>query len=85
MERAVFNFNYSNPTAKERNDREEIVNKFMVRINPSRIQAGFRELAYPAMATLFQKIPTDDLNAFYSECDKKKVFSAYFWWKLKQK
>lgn len=83
MDKAQFKLDFTK--TKERNAREVEINKFLVRINPDRILKGYRELQYPAMASMFQKIPTDDLYAFYRECEKAKNFSAFFWWKMKQK
>jgi hypothetical protein len=68
-----------------RNGREEMVEKFRAALNCSRAAAGYRPFSYSRLAGMLQHIPTDDLYAFYRQCEGARSFSAYFHWALKPK
>lgn len=66
--------------------RGEMLDKFLERLNPSRIAAGYKPLSHARIATMLSHIPTDYLFAFYRQCETSQLpFSAYFHWSLKAK
>lgn len=70
---------------KPRTEREELLDKFLMKLNPPRQQAGMKLITYPHLASLLKAVPTSDLYPFFNECDKARNFSSLFWWKLKPK
>lgn len=68
-----------------RNEREEMLELFMAKLNAARIKDGFSKLSYGRLAKALQGVPTADLYAFYRQCEQAKSFSRYFWWALKPK
>lgn len=72
-------------TPKPRNEREEIVSKFLAEINFDRARAGFRPYTYPRMAVLLQGVPTSDLYPFFKKCEGARSFGKFFHWSLDPK
>lgn len=66
--------------------RGEILDKFLTRLNPSRVQAGFAPLTHPRLCRLLANYKSpQDLYIFFQECEKAGIpFSAYFHWRLKK-
>ncbi len=66
--------------------RGELLDKFLSRLNPSRIADGYKPLTHSRISGFLAHIPTEDLHAFYQQCEKATIpFSAYFHWSLKVK
>lgn len=66
--------------------RGEMLDKFLARLNPSRVAAGYKPLSHARIAVLVSHIPTEDLYAFYKQCEASQLpFSAYFHWAIKAK
>lgn len=66
--------------------RGELLDKFLSRLNPSRIADGYKPLTHSRVSLLLAHIPTEDLHAFYQQCEEATIpFSAYFHWSLKVK
>lgn len=67
--------------------RGEILDRFLERLNPSMIAAGYKPYTHARLALKVQHIKGDDeLHAFYEQCSKANIpFSAYFHWALKPK
>lgn len=68
---------------KPRNEREEIIDRFLARLNPSRQQRRLKPITYARLSRMLQGVPTPDLYPFFMECDHARNFSSLFWWKLK--
>lgn len=77
----LFKFDAARP--KPRNEREEQLDRFLVRINASRAAANLRPFTYSRLAHMLQGIPTADLHGFYVQCDRARSFSRFFHWSLK--
>lgn len=71
--------------SKITNERQELLEKFVTRLNNSRVAAGYKPLGPGFYATKMALIPTDELHMFYNELDQSKNFSALWWWKIKKK
>jgi len=77
-------FNKTFTIKKGGSERGEMLDKFLARLNPEREEKGYRGMSHAGISTVLQKIPTDDLYAFYQDCDRAKKFGAHFWWALKK-
>ena len=64
-------------------ERGEQLDKFLERLNPARIQAGYKPLNHARLGMMLAHIPTDDLHAFYRQCETANNFSKFFWWSLR--
>lgn len=77
---------FNKPTTL-RSERDELIQKFLDRINPGRERAGYKP--YTAKVLLGRiaraKIDTSapSLYALYNQCDKADSFSKLFEWKMK--
>lgn len=65
------------------NERQDILKKFVDRINAEREADGYRALPPAVFGVKLQLLSTKDLYIFYRECEESKNFSKYFWWKVK--
>lgn len=67
--------------------RGEILDRFLERLNPSRVAAGYKPYTHARLSLMVQHIKgNDELHAFYEQCDKAGIpFSAMFHWSLKVK
>jgi hypothetical protein len=68
-----------------RSEREELLGVFLAKLNAQRIADGFPKLTYGRLARVLQHVPTEDLYAFYRQCDAARHFGKFFWWSLKPK
>jgi hypothetical protein len=66
-----------------RNEREELLDRFLSRLNPPRVDNGFKTMSHARIAKVLEKVPTADLHAFYRQCDGADSFSRLFWFKVK--
>lgn len=73
------------PTTKANSERAELIERFVTRLNNSRIAGGYKPLGAKFYATKMALIPTDELHMFYKELDNSKNFSALWWWKCNPK
>ena len=69
--------------SKLTNERQELVQRFLERINTYRTGI-YKPFSPKEMGIILKKIKTSDLHAFYQECERAKHFYKFFWWKLKQ-
>lgn len=69
------------PTTKATSERAELIEKFVTRLNNSRVAGGYKPLGAKFYATKMALIPTDELHMFYKELDSSKNFCALWWWK----
>ncbi len=69
---------YRTVKSTARNEREEILGRFLERLNADRGK-------YPAItyARLAKLLKGKDLYAWYNDLDKANSFSKLFWWRLK--
>lgn len=77
---------YRAPATKSgapRNERQEMMDKFLAKLNPPREAEGYPPLTVSRLSVSLQGIPTGDLHAFYQECSNAKSFGRFFWWSLK--
>lgn len=70
---------------RPRTEREELLDRFLARLNPARTEANLKPLSYAGLAAKLAKIPTGDLHSFYQNCDRARSFSRLFWHLLKPK
>lgn len=66
-----------------RTPRQEMLDKFLARLNYTREQDGFKPLTYSRLASLLQYVPDADLYPFFKQCEQARHFSKFFWYKLK--
>ena len=65
-------------------ERGELLDKFLEKLNPTREKSGYKKLTHPRLSVMLSHIPTDELYAFYSQCEKSNIpFSPFFFWSLK--
>jgi hypothetical protein len=69
----------SNDEGKPRNPREEILDKFMEKLNASRVKAGFRPMTHARLAKIFEGVPTEDLWPAFKTCENARSFGSMFW------
>jgi hypothetical protein len=66
--------------------RGENLDKFLERLNRERDAEGYKPYTIERVAVLLAHVPTDDLHAFYKQCEQAGIpFGAYFHWSLKPK
>lgn len=68
-----------------RNEREELLGKFLERLNPSRVKDGLPVLTIGRMVKLFEGVPTSDIYPFFKSCEGARSFSRLFWSLIKPK
>jgi hypothetical protein len=77
---------YAKPVAHgPRHEREEMLDMFLARLNPSRVKEGYEPLDHAALGTIFTGVPTADLFPFYRTCETAKSFGGMFWYLVKGK
>lgn len=72
-------------TSNIKSERAELVERFVTRLNNSRIAGGYKPLGAKFYATKMSLLPTDELHMFYKELDRSKNFCALWWWKCTKK
>lgn len=68
-----------------RNERDEMLDLFLARLNAGRVADGFPKLSYARLAKMLEGIQTGELYPLYKECDQAKSFGGLLNWKLKQR
>lgn len=63
-------------------ERGELMRYFVDRLNATRLSDGYARITMPRMGKIFEKIPTKDLYALKSMCDRAPNFSKKFWWEM---
>lgn len=64
------------PTTKATSERAELIERFVTRLNNSRIAAGYKPYSAKFVAMKMSHIETDELHAFYKKLDGSKNFCA---------
>lgn len=72
-------------SGEPRSAREEMLDRFLARLNASRIAEGYSKLTHARVAKMLERIPTEDLHAFYARCETYRSFGAGFHYELKPK
>jgi hypothetical protein len=72
---------FKKPTA--RGPRDELILKFLDRINPAREKATFKPYSYQALAARLKRLKEPELFALYKQCTEARSFTALFEWTLK--
>ena len=60
--------------AQPRCERNELIDRFLSRLNPPRIRAGYKALTYTAVATIVEGMTDFELNQLFTKCDRADVF-----------
>ena len=66
-----------------RSEREEMLVKFLKRLNGDRKADGLEALTPARLATILKGVPTGDLYGFYKSCERARSFTRLFWYLLK--
>lgn len=72
-----------NVSGEPRSERDEMLDKFLARLNHSRVAAGFTKLTPSRVAGLLKGMDTCDMLVLYKECDQAQSFGGLFWFKVK--
>jgi len=80
---ATYTDKFKKPTA--RGPRDELILKFMARINPAREKAKFKPYSYQALAARLKRFKEPELFALYKQCTEARSFTALFEYVLKSK
>ena len=79
------NFNKIIPSNKgPRSARAEVLGRFLLRLNPGRMESGRKELTPAFLGSHLSYLSVKDLNYLYSICDKADNFSKMFWWQIRK-
>lgn len=68
------------PTTKATSERAELIEKFVTRLNNSRVAGGYKPLGAKFYAMKMSHIETDELHAFYKKLDQSDSFCKLWWW-----
>lgn len=66
-----------------RSERDEVIQKFVDRLNAARAGTKYPPLEPRAVAVKLSHLSVSDLWAFYGQCEHARSFSRYFWWAIK--
>jgi hypothetical protein len=67
------------PTTKANSERAELLERFVTRLNGSRVAGGYKALGAGFYASKMSHIETEDLHAFYKKLESAKNFSSLWW------
>lgn len=65
-----------------RTQREELLDKFLSRLNTDRVKAGYQPLTFPRLARMLKGFSDHQLHTLYRECETGRSFGALLKWKL---
>ena len=68
------------PTTKATSERAEQIERFVIKLNNSRVAEGYKKLPASFYATKMSHIATDELHFFYKKLSEAKNFSALWYW-----
>lgn len=76
---------YTLPTKKSdlRSERAELIKSFTERLNKAREHTQYKPLTPKAVAIKTSHLDLWDLRMFYSQCERARNFSSFFWYALK--
>jgi hypothetical protein len=77
------------PDSQARSGRDAVIDEMLAKLNPSRVSAGYKpytaDLLIGKIAAAGFGTSEQDLYTLHNECLDKKVYGAYFHWKLGSK
>lgn len=77
---------YTKPTTKATSKRAHLLEQFLDKLNPSRMEAGFPELKPARIGMMLSHLSDDDIYFFFRNCEQYKGgFSKCFFGSLKKK
>lgn len=77
---------YTKPTTKATSKRAHLLEQFLTKLNPSRIEAGYTELKPARIGMMLAHLSDDDMYFFFRSCEQYKGgFSKCFFGSLKKK
>lgn len=68
------------PTTKANSERAELLERFVTRLNSSRVAGGYKPLGAGFYASKMSHIDTEDLHAFYKKLEGGKNFSSLWYY-----
>jgi hypothetical protein len=71
---------FQKPVTKATSERAEQIERFLTRLNNSRLAGGYKPLTPGFVGSKMSHIPTDELHAFYQKLDTGKNFCALWWY-----
>lgn len=83
--KSIKNITHIRPPAEKniRCERDEVIQKFVDRLNAARVGTKYPPLKPAAIAVKLSHLSVSDLWAFYGQCEHARSFSRYFWWAIK--
>jgi hypothetical protein len=78
-------FNLAAAENQPRCERDELLDKFLSKLNPPRVADGYPPLTHSRLARLLKASDhaESDWHAFYKLCDGAESFSKLFWYLVK--
>jgi hypothetical protein len=70
-------------SGEPRTQREELLDKFLSKLNPDREKAGFPPYSHARLARMLKGMTTQQLYILFRECDQARSFGGLLKWKLK--
>lgn len=67
-----------------RNEHQEMVDKFLSRLNSDRAKAGFPALNFSRVAKMLKGLTPSEMHRLYQECEGAEKFGGLLKWKLAQ-
>jgi hypothetical protein len=68
------------PTTRATSERAELLERFVTRLNNSRIAGGYKPLGAKFYAMKMSHIETDELHAFFKKLDSARNFSSLWYY-----
>lgn len=88
LENIILNYKIGREDTSSRSEREEILTKFIKKLNEARTLSGYRPLRSAFYAVKMANAglkTTSDLYWFYRYCEDANDFSKCWWWSLNSK
>lgn len=71
---------------KLRSERDEQIRRFFTRIQlRDRKTKALRDASLEELALILRHCPTNQLHAFFQDCQRANHFAKFFWWSVKRK
>lgn len=70
------------PTTKARDERSELIQKFLDTLNSIRIQDGYAPYNFGRVARMLKGKTAFDLHRLYAECEDARNFSSMFHYRV---
>lgn len=68
-----------------RNEREELLDRFLAKLNPDRLKKGMEEISHSRLAGMLEGRSSSDIYGLYQSCDRARSFGGLFWHLMKPK